>query len=77
MHRQNRLWIPWRKRRPSVEDVLAAARRRDEAEHRAAISRILAQPTQRLPVITRRPARPSQVAPLLTPGQAARARRTR
>ena len=53
----------------SVAQVLAEAQARDEAEQRAAIERILSQPTTRLPVITPR------TAPLMTPGQAARASR--
>jgi hypothetical protein len=65
MHRKRHSWIPWRRRR-RVAQVLAEARRRDEDEQRAAVARILSQPTARLPVIAPR------VAPLLTRGQAAR-----
>ena len=63
MHRQRHLWTPWRGKRRRVEEILAEARRRDEAEQRAAIERILTQPTARLPVIVPR------MAPLLTRGQ--------
>ena len=67
MHRQRHLWTPWRNKRRRVADVLAEARRRDEAEQRAAIERILTQPTTALPVIV------PDAAPLLTRGQLERA----
>ena len=70
MHRQRHAWILWRRKR-SVAEILAEARARDEEEHRAAVARILSQPTARLPVITPRPV----TAPLLTRGQADRAAR--
>ena len=59
----------WKDRR---QEILADAAALAEAEHRAAIARILAQPTERLPVITRRTPAPPRTAPLMTPGQAAR-----
>jgi hypothetical protein len=63
MHRHRHLWTPWRSKRRRVAEVLAEARRRDEAEQRAAVERILTQPTTQLPILVPR------TAPLLTRGQ--------
>lgn len=66
MHRQQHLWTPRRKKGGRrAEEILAKARRRDDASARATRERVLNRATMPLPVI----------APLMTPAQAARSRR--
>jgi hypothetical protein len=65
MHRQQHLWTPRRKKGGRrAEEILAKARRRDDASARATRERVLNRATMPLPVI----------APLMTPAQAARSR---
>lgn len=71
MRHRRPTWLLWTKEARRQRD-LELAQARDDAEHQAAVARILAASTAVLPVFAPKASRCS--APLLTPGQADRSK---